>query len=218
MKIVDLSFDIETGMPTCGTPWHQTVEIATMGTLSTVGRNTHRLVLGSHSGTHMDAPYHFIEGGKRVNQLNIHDCVGPVQIVDLRHIGMGGSVSVEQLKKVEVSHRMLFVFGWYKFWKTAAYYHGFPYFETDAIQFLLDMGMRLMAMDTPSPDCGTAISSRGDDSPNHKLLLSREVVIIEYLSNTDALLDGKKYELIALPLKVAMSDGSPARVIARESL
>ena len=63
MKIHDLSFDIETGMPTCGTPWHQVVSITQMGKINDVGRNTHAILLGSHSGTHMDAPYHFIEDG-----------------------------------------------------------------------------------------------------------------------------------------------------------
>jgi kynurenine formamidase len=66
MKIIDLSYVIENGMPTCGTPWHENVNIHHLGYLNEVGRNTHALTMGSHTGTHMDAPFHFIEGGRTI--------------------------------------------------------------------------------------------------------------------------------------------------------
>ena len=75
--------------------------------------------------------------------------------------------------------------------------------------------MKLMAMDTPSPDNGNAISEL-DDSPNHKTLLAADVVIVEYLNNTDRIDFRKEYEIIALPLKVVGADGSPSRVVLRE--
>lgn len=217
MKIVDLSFEIESNMPTCGTAWHQCVEINAMGTIESVGRNTHKILVGSHSGTHMDAPFHFLNDGKRVQDLDISKMIGPVTIVDFRSIGYGNVVSLEDVHKIEVTNRMLFVFGWYRNWKTDRYYDEFPYFSQEAVKYLIDKGMKLMAMDTPSPDAGSAISDiEGEDSPNHKLLLRNEILIVEYLNNTEELLDGRKYELISLPLKIRDSDGSPARVLARE--
>ena len=78
-------------------------------------------------------------------------------------------------------------------------------------------GMRLMALDTPSPDDGSAINNISDeDSPNHKFMLKKGVIIVEYLCNTDKLDLNKKYEIFALPLKIIGSDGAPARVIVRE--
>lgn len=217
MKIVDLSFEIETDMPTCGTAWHQCVEIESMGTIESVGRNTHRILLGSHSGTHMDAPSHFIQRGRTVRDLDIANMVGPVTVIDFRNIGAGCQVSLEDVRSINVTSRMAFVFGWYHKWKTDQYYKEFPYFSTESIKYLINHGMKYMAMDTPSPDAGGAISNlRGEDSPNHKLLLKNEVIIVEYLNNTEELLDGKRYELISLPLKIRDSDGSPARVLARE--
>lgn len=216
MKIVDLSFEIETDMPTCGTAWHQRVEINAMGTIESVGRNTHKILLGSHSGTHMDAPFHFIEEGKRIQDLDISNMVGPVTIADFREIGSGCAVSLEDVRQIKVTSRMVFVFGWYHNWKTDKYYEGFPYFSQEAIKYLIDKGMKFIAMDTPSPDDGSAISGGGIDSPNHKLLLENEILIVEYLTNTEELLDGKSYELFSLPLKIRDSDGSPARVLARE--
>lgn len=216
MEIIDLSFMVESNMPTCGTPWHQKVVVEKMGTLDEVGRNTHRIILGSHSGTHMDAPLHFIESGKGMETLSLDLLCGKVSIVDFSRFGQGDIVSLDDVKALNITERMLFKFGWYKNWKTEQYYKEFPYFSQQAICYLLEKGMRLMAMDTPSPDCGNAISDLENDSPNHKILLQEEVIIIEYLNNTDALKTQKEYELIALPLKVKGSDGCPCRVIARE--
>ena len=112
---------------------------------------------------------------------------------------------------------MLFAFGWYHNWKTNKYYDGFPYFETAAVEYLLNNGMKVMAMDTPSPDNGSAITVKGEsDSPNHLLLLKNKTFIIEYLNNTDVLIGGKEYEMVSLPLKLMGSDGSPARVLIKE--
>ncbi|MCR5590145.1 MAG: cyclase family protein [Lachnospiraceae bacterium] len=217
MKIHDLSLTIETGMPTCGTPWHQTVEITQMGRLDEVGRNTHRIVLGSHSGTHMDAPFHFIDGGMTMEGIDPYLMWGPALAVDFRDKGAGDTVTLSDVEKLDVSERMIFLFGWYHNWKTDRYYKDFPYFETDAVKYLLDKGMKVMAMDTPSPDNGGAIREGGKtDSPNHVLLLEKGVFIIEYLNNTDVLSGGKVYELVAAPLKVKGSDGSPGRVLVRE--
>lgn len=217
MKIVDLSFKIEPDMPTCGTAWHQKVEIDSMGTIESVGRNTHKILLGSHSGTHMDAPSHFIEGGKMILDLDIANMIGPVTIIDFRKMSSGCQVSLEDVQQINITSRMVFVFGWYHYWKTDLYYKEFPCFSTEAVKYLIAQGMKFMAMDTPSPDAGSAISDlKGEDSPNHKLLLKNEIIIVEYLNNTEELLDGKRYELISLPLKIEGCDGSPARVLARE--
>ncbi len=217
MKIYDLSFDIESGMPTCGTPWHQTVEISQMGKINSVGRNTHRILLGSHSGTHMDAPRHFIDDGRTMEQLDINMMWGKATVVDFRSKGEGSTVSLSDVKKISVKERMIFVFGWYHYWKSEKYYINFPYFETDAIEYLVESGMKVIALDTPSPDDGSAIVVKGKvDSPNHILLLNKGVLIIEYLNNTDVLVGGKEYELVSLPLKVKKSDGSPARVLVKE--
>lgn len=216
MRFIDLSFDIEANMPTCGTEWHQTVEVCQKGTIQGVGRNTHRIVLGSHSGTHMDAPYHFIDDGKTMEKLDIETMCGAVSVVDFRSFKAGSVVTLEDVKNINVSKRMLFVFGWYHNWKTDLYYKNFPYFSIEAIEYLIENGMKFAAMDTPSPDDGSAIANMDDDSPNHKKLLMNEVIIVEYLNNTDMLDAAKKYEIMALPLKIAGSDGSPARVIVKE--
>lgn len=215
MRIIDLSLTIDNECLTCGVPWHEQVSIERLGKLDEVGRNTSKFRLGSHTATHMDAPSHFYEGTKGIDQLDLEVCVGPVTCVDLRHKKAGDVVTLADLQNVQVTERMLFVFGWYHWWKTGEYYKNCPYFTEDAVKYLLEHGMKLMAMDTPSPDTTAAISEK-DDSPMHKLLLAEEVIIVEYLNNTNEIDFSREYEIMALPLKIAGADGAPARVVLKE--
>ena len=217
MSFIDLTLLIENSMPTCGTPWHQKVEIGRLGTIPEVGRNTHRIVLGSHTGTHMDAPYHFWQDGKTVESLELNVLCGEISIVAFRSYGKGDVVPLSAIERQRVTERMLFVFGWDKYWKSETYYKDFPYFSREAVHYLIANGMRLMAMDTPSPDCGDMIGNTSQDSPNHKELLTNGIVIVEYLTNTQCLNKGRKYRIMAFPLKIAGVDGSPCRVIAEET-
>jgi len=214
-KIIDLTLLVETGMPTCGTAWHQNVSINSMGTIAEVGRNTCSILLGSHSGTHMDAPAHFIEEGNTIESLNLDILCGVAKVIDFRNKKKNSVLTKKDFENIELSERIILCFGWYKKWKTAEYYAEFPYMDLEVAEYLVEQGVKLIAMDTPSPDTCEAIGEK-DDSLNHKLFLKNNVVIVEYLSNTDELQADKKYELIALPLKVAGADGCPARVIARE--
>ena len=95
------------------------------------------------------------------------------------------------------------------------FYKGFPFFSEDAAKYLVDCGLKVLALDTPSPDDGNAIGKM-DDSPVHKILLKHDVTIIEYLTNTDRLDPNKSYDLFALPLKLRGCDGAPSRVIMVE--
>ena len=213
-EIIDLTLPVESGMPTCGTPWHQTVELTQMGLIEDVGRNTSRIVLGSHSGTHIDAPKHFIDDGITIDRLDLNTLCGPITIVDLDKQA-GEIIEKEDLLNVNVTERLLFRHRWYQHWKSDSYYKDYPFFSLDAAKYLVEQGVKLIAMDTPSPDSFNGIREM-DDSPVHKLLLREHIVIIEYLNNTDLIQTNKEYEIIALPLRAFGLDGCPARVILRE--
>ena len=215
MKIIDLTFVLDNECMTCGTPWHEPVQIKQLGKLEEVGRNTTSIHLGSHSGTHMDAPAHFYGYAYGIDGIDLEQACGDAAIIDFTDKGKGDLVGLSDVENILVASRMIFVFNWFKFWKTDSYYDEFPYFTQEAIHYLVENGMRVMALDTPSPDNVKDIGNK-KDSPNHKLLLKSNVILIEYLTNTDKLLNGGKYSLIALPLKIKGADGSPARVIAVE--
>lgn len=215
MSIIDLTMDIASGMKTCKTAWHSDVKVEVMGSIQEVGRNTRRIVLGSHSGTHMDAPLHFMEGGIGIDQLNLEAMCGDVNILDLSYCGPRTVVTPDMLDENLLSERILLKYGWYTMWETAEYYEGFPILSIEAAQKIVHAGVKFIAMDTPSLDSARAIQEK-DDSPVHKYFFKHNVIIVEYLTNTDAINRHKQYEIFALPLKVAGSDGAPCRVILRE--
>lgn len=215
MKIIDLSYTIDENCMTCGTPWHVNVQLKHLGKLEEVGRNTHSIFLGSHTGTHMDAPLHFYGGKPGIDQVNLEKVCGACSVVDMTNFGPNSVISKEDLLDIHISERMLFRFDWFKHWQQPDFYKAFPYFSMEAAEYLVENGMKVIAMDTPSPDNGSAIGEK-DDSPVHKLFLGNDVTIIEYLTNTDSLKEDGKYELIALPLKLKDCDGSPARVVMME--
>ena len=215
MNIIDLTLIIDNECMTCNAPWHEKVQILRLGKLNEVGRNTSKFRMGSHTATHMDAPLHFFEDGASIDEVDLQKCIGPVSCVDLTHIKAGEVVQLKHVQHLQVTERMLFAFGWYKNWKTDNYYKNFPYFSKEAVEYLMDNGMVFMALDTPSPDDGSAIQKR-DDSPMHKILLKKGIVVVEYLTQTELIDYKKSYEIIALPLKIDGADGSPARVVLKE--
>lgn len=215
MNIIDLSLTVDKTCMTCGTPWHVKPELNRLGKIGEVGRNTSSILLGSHTATHMDAPLHFFDGAPGIDRLDLNKVCGECAVVDLTQKKQGSVVDLQDVQGIPVSKRMLFRFDWFKMWKTSEYYKSFPYFSMDAAKYLLENGLRVIALDTPSPDDGSAIG-KVDDSPVHKLFLKNDVTIIEYLTNTDSLESEKAYHLIALPLKIKDCDGSPARVVMME--
>lgn len=95
------------------------------------------------------------------------------------------------------------------------FYNEYPFLSEHAAQWLVDLGVRLIAMDTPSPDNPSHSRGSAKDSPNHKVLLGAGVVLVEYVANLKAI-SASSVELIVLPLKLKGADGSPVRCVAIE--
>lgn len=217
MRIIDVSMGLDGDCMTCGTPWHAQVAVSQLGHLKEVGRNTSKIVLGSHSGTHIDAPKHFFDDGYGVDKLNLDILCGEISVIDFQNIHQGGCVQLKDIEKIKVTQRMLFRFGWYEYWKSEKYYDRFPYFSIEAARYLVENGLKLIALDTPSPDNGRCIHAEmQEDSPVHKYFLKNDVIIVEYLTNTKCIQNNKTCSIIALPLKIIGCDGAPGRVIIKE--
>lgn len=215
MKIIDLSYTLDDNCMTCGTSWHINVKIRQLGKIADVGRNTCSITLGSHSGTHIDAPLHFYDGGNGIDKIDLQEVCGECSVIDMTRKKNGDKVEYSDVKNLIVSKRMLFRFDWFKNWQSDIFYKEFPYFSIDAATHLVKRGLKVIALDTPSPDTASAIEDI-DDSPVHKIFLKNGITIIEYLTNTDKLDNNKKNILMALPLKLKDCDGSPARVVMME--
>lgn len=212
IEIIDLTYNIEAGMPTFSAHWHPVVKINQLGRVGFEGRNTREICIGSHTGTHVDAPLHFVAGGKSIDEISLHKLIGEVSIVDFTYLKENEYITVEMLQKNIITPRMIFKFGWGKYWGDKKYYKDYPFFSVEATQYLIDKGIELIGMDTASPDDSRIILGSNEDSQIHKLLLKNSVVIVEYLANLDKITNYDGWNLIALPLKLKGCDGSSARV------
>lgn len=217
-KFVDLTFTIREGMLTFPSYWHSSVKITQLGRLKSEGRETRGLVMGTHTGTHLDAPRHFIAGGRSVDRISLEACIGPAILIAF-YGKANRSISLEEIKKglagFDKIERLILKFGWSRHWGKKRYYDGYPYLSEGACRWLVKNGLKFLGMDTPSSDDSKNNRHSKNDSPNHKYLLRRGVVLAEYLCNLDKL-KGPKIFLIALPLKIKDADGSPARIVAYE--
>ncbi len=213
---VDLTHPIRQGMVSFPSPNHPTPEVTVLARHEDQGRMTRRLVLGTHTGTHLDAPLHFIPGGGAVESIALERLVGPAQVADLSHIRPLSEVSREATERAlggpPRHSRVLLRFDWSRRFVDLGFYTDSPYLSLEACQWLLDSGVDVLGMDTPSPDNPAHGQDSDVDSPNHQLLLGAGVVLLEYLTNLAAL--GEEVFLLALPLPVEGADGAPMRVIA----
>jgi arylformamidase len=217
--IVDLSFPIHEGMQTFPVHWHPMVEITQLGRLGIEGRESRKLLLGTHTGTHVDAPRHFIPGGATVDELALDIFVGPARVLDFSYAKPLQEIQkddfVRQLGKAK-PERLLMRFDWSDRWGTSEYYSEQPFISEEAAHWLVEQGVRLVGMDTPQADSPKNGRHSGNDSPVHKIFLGAKVIKLEYLTNLRQL-KSREVELIALPLKILGGDGSPVRCVAIEN-
>lgn len=216
-RIVDLSHPIHEGMLTFPGLNHPRTEITQLARHRVEGRATRRLVLGTHTGTHLDAPLHFIEDGGTVDELALDVLCGPAVLADLTATAPASEVSLEALQAALGGRlrqpRVLLHLGWAPRFGAMDFYTESPWLARDACAWLVDQGVRLLGMDTPSPDDPRLGYGSEEDSPNHLTLLGAGVVLVEYMNNLDRLSSDEVW-LAALPLPVRGADGAPGRVIA----
>lgn len=213
---IDLTHPVRHGMLSFPSPNHPSPEVTVLARHETQGRMTRRLVLGTHTGTHLDAPLHFIADGEPVEAIAPSRLIGPAAVVDL-----SGFDALEEVSRAALEHalggapghpRLLLRFDWSRRFGDLSFYSSSPYLSEDACRWLLDAGVDVLGMDTPSPDDPRNDHTSTSDSPNHHLLLSAGVVLLEYLTNLDHL--SEEVFLIALPLPIEGGDGAPMRAIA----
>lgn len=215
-RYVDLSMMLHEGMQSFPAHWHPYVEMTQMGRHGIENRETRKMVLGTHVGTHIDAPRHFIPGGKTVEHIPLEQLNGPAILLDFSHVPPRSAVDVEELAAAVAgrsAERVVLRFDGDLRLGTTAYYEEQPYLTEAAAQWLVDHGCRVLAMDVAQPDNPKNGRNSGNDSPNHKILLGAEVVLVEYLVNLRAI-GADEFDLIVAPLKIRDGDGAPSRCFA----
>ena len=103
LEIIDLTYLIEEGMPKFDAHWHPHVKIEQLGKLDVEGRESRKVILGTHTGTHVDAPLHFILNGISIDKIPLEQLNGPVSILDFSQLAEGQEITKEMLTKKNIT-------------------------------------------------------------------------------------------------------------------
>lgn len=204
--IYDVTVPITNTMPVW--PSDPPVRLTPKSHLSRDNSHTVRLTaieMGSHTGTHVDAPYHFVDGGRRLHEIPLEQFVGPATVFEIPRVRSIGRQDLECLDWSGVE-RVLFKTDNSSHWQDGRFYEDFVYLEPEGAEFLVERGIRLAGIDYLSVD-----KFKSEKHPAHFILLTRNIIILEGL-NLASVPPGR-YRLAALPLNLQDADGAPARVI-----
>ncbi len=204
MAIFDISIGIDESLPLWpGDPelrlqWAANIEQGDLVNLT-------ELSMSIHTGTHIDAPLHFLPKGKPIDSLSLNVFVGEAQVVAIpSDVNL---ITVDILQDVcEINAaRILFKTKNSQLWETSKFQQDYVALEASAAQWLVDQGVQLVGIDYLS------IAPFKDPAPTHEILLSNDVVIVESLDLRSV--EPGLYTLICLPLKLVGREAAPARAI-----
>ncbi|KAJ7658521.1 putative cyclase [Mycena rosella] len=212
MEIVDLSHSLKPGMQIY--PGDPVFSCSRVATIEKDGYAVRALSLGSHTGTHVDAPSHFFADGKTIEQIPLQMFIGPALVIDLTHKSPREAIYWADLAphahKMTAGVILLLHTGWSQYWCTEKYLDH-PFLERAAAEQIIATGVRVVGVDALSPD-ETRLDGTGSFGA-HEVILGAGSVIAENLTNLHAL-DGPNYIVHLTPLKIDGSDGSPVRAFA----
>ena len=212
MKIIDLTLTVSDKIPTFPSspqpnfiPWENIKED---------GYNLEVLFLSSHTGTHMDAPHHFLEKGAKIHEISLKKLVSEAALIQCRKNG-GQSITKTDIQKFEKNHgkienfsSVIFYTGWQKNLQKKYYFTKNPGLSVSAAKYLTSKKISLVGIDSPSIDLG-----KDPKFSVHKIFAKKGVLIVENLANLNKI-KSPTFHLVVLPLKLKNATGSPVRAIA----
>lgn len=207
MKLIDLSHPLTDGGPAF--PGDPTPAIRPFTHLATHQYNLTQVQMGTHTGTHLDAMFHFFDDGRTIDRMPLDWFYGPARVLPVPK-APGAEITAEDLRGHE-SHltpgaRILLNTGWHRRYGNPEFFEAFPSLTLEAAHYLVSRKIRLLGMDLPTPG--------KDWLELHHILLAAdaEVVLVESLNNLDVLPD--TFTFIGFPLNFSGRDGSPIRAVA----
>lgn len=211
-KAVDLTHELVNGMPIY--PGDTSPSFERSATIEKNGVNLTRLTLGSHTGTHTDAPIHFIQGGEPIDQIPVKSFIGQSLVIDLsrtKPIGTGIVPSDiqafdSQIKRDDI---ILLYTGSSDKWGDPATNTNYTYCTKEAADYFVSKKIRAVGIDFLSIE-----KFKAPEPIVHKTLLKNGIYIIESLSSALKQFSGQRILLISLPIKLENGDGAPSRSIA----
>ena len=172
------------------THWHPVVEITILGRHGIEGRETRSWSWERTLALTPTRPGTSSLAESTIDEVPLDVLIGPATIADftgcrpLQEIDVAGSG--EEIGR-RVPRRLILRTGWSEYFGQMKFYKEYPFLSEKAAQWLVEKGVRLIAMDTPSPDNPAHSRETAKDSPNHKVLLGAGVVLVEYVANLKAL-------------------------------
>jgi kynurenine formamidase len=209
MKVVDLTLTVSEKIPTFpGSPKPHFIE---WETIPKDGYNLELLFLSTHTGTHIDAPFHFAKNGKKIHEIMPERLVNEAVLIRIgknsnRSISKTDIQNFEQKNgKIESGSTVIFHTGWQKNLNKEFYFTENPGLSVSAAKYLVSKKINMVGIDSPSIDLGT-----DSKFSVHHVLAKNNVLIVENLANLNKI-KSNSFHLITSPLKLKNATGSPIR-------
>ena len=205
-KLLDVSVSLAAGIPAY--PGNPDFELQPIKRIAEGGSsNVSRLVMGTHTGTHVDAPRHFFDDGAGVDVLPLDLLLGRTRVVEITR---RGGIGRDDLAAAGLREdlRVLLKTSNSALWNGQGFHQEYTYLAEDGARYLVEQGVKVVGIDYLSVE-----QFKKAGAPAHRALLSHSVVIIEGLNLAEA--EPGMYEMYCLPLRVAGGDGAPARVVLK---
>ena len=210
--MLDLTLEISKILP--HHPDSPKQELILWSDLNEDGYNLEMLFLSTHTGTHMDAPYHFRQNGLKIHQISPKRLVRSAVVIKIKK-SANQNITTHDIKKFEKIHGILpkhtsivFATGWSAHLKNKFYFTKCPGLSISAVRYIATKKPNLIGIDTPSIDPGNS-----KKYPAHHILAKSNTLVVENLVNLDKI-PQELFKLVVLPLKIRNASGSPVRAIA----
>ncbi|MGH7678592.1 MAG: cyclase family protein [Gemmatimonadaceae bacterium] len=204
-RIYDISVPLNSG--TVVYPGNPEIRIAPHSELSRgASSNTSSISLGSHSGTHVDAPRHFFDAGSTVDRLPLNALLGPARVIAFGDEVMSVTATHLETQALQNVERLVIRTRNSAFVKDREFHQDFTFVAPDGAEYLAALGIKLVGVDYYSVE-----QFRSGHHRTHRTLLERGIVIVEGLDLSEVA--PGDYEFICLPLRLEGLDGAPARAV-----
>lgn len=215
-NLIDLSIPIRHGEGRLGSR----VEFETTFSYEDVNWQGSTFCMFCHYGTHVDAPNHFIRGGKGIDQVPLQSLLGSAGVIDLSDHGEATEITGDVLESrghhVQRDDIAILRTDWTdEHWGTEAFWKNGPYLGSDGADWLVERGVKAVVYDFSEEYAVRTPGFRGEDCLIHHKILGDDIYNIEYVQGLRKI-TAPRVAILALPLPLVGLDGSPARVVAVE--
>ena len=212
MKVIDLTLTISEDIPTF--PGSPKPNFINWENIEKDGYNLELLFLSTHTGTHIDAPYHFLKKGQKIHQITTKRLVTEAILIKIRKDSDQAITKTDiekfekRYKKIDDGSTVIFHTGWQKNLEKKSYFLKNPGLAVSGAKYLASKKINLVGIDSPSIDLG-----KDANFSVHRVLAKNGILIVENLTNLDKI-NSDKFHLIVAPLKLKNATGSPVRAMA----